>query len=1176
MPRLTDFLRGYGPFEQALRQGAAPFVGPAPSVGPAAPLEPAASREAAASLEVVVPSFAHAYLIAGFLQHEPWDRSATLIVAPNQDAAADLEHELGLYCPDRPVVYLPPRGVWYGSEGEVKPRVAGRRARAVAALDRTVIAERGAPVVVVEATTLMEGVVAPIGPPLTVAAGTQIDFEGLTRRLVELGYVRVDQVEDAGDFSVRGGIIDVFPATARYPVRIEFWGDEVESLRSFSVYSQRSLGPLETVRLYAAAEGALTKPVSVVSLLPKGARVFLTDPARARARVEAFHSDMTDVLGETAGDRSYAAWPEVETALAVFPTVTLGTLGLTAGDLPLARPLARPLAQPLTRPSTEASTERSTQPGARPPTEPLTQPPARPPTAPPRQSPAQPPVVIRATSGELPVTNLPEAEEAIRRLVDDGYRVVIAFEQRAEAERAGYVFRRISGSMATADDVGRGPGVSFLPVPHRRHFVVPDIKLALLTDSLIFPRRHKAVGERRPLAGLELSSFRDLRKGDFVVHEDHGVGRFEGISTKTVAGVTRDYLDLAYRDTDMLYVPHDQIAKVMRYVGAGGASPALSKLGGKAWEHVKSRVRKAARQVAGELLHLYAVRQATTGHRFSEDGEWQVRFEKAFPYDETEDQQRAIDSVKDDMESGQPMDRLLCGDVGYGKTEVALRAAFKASLDSKQTMVLVPTTILAQQHYGTFRERFADFPVKVEMLSRFRSASEQKRILKDFAEGSVDILIGTHRLLSQDIGPKDLGLVIVDEEQRFGVGQKEALRRLKVRVDVLTLSATPIPRTLQMSLSGVRDITVIETPPRDRHPIQTYVGLYDEGMVARAIEREIDRGGQVYYLHNRVETIDRVAARLRASMPRVRFAVAHGQMPEQELERVMLEFLRGDSDVLVTTTIIESGLDIPNANTLIVERADLLGLAQLYQIRGRIGRSARVAHAFLFHPDEAVLTGEAVARLSTLADYTELGSGFKIAMRDLEIRGAGELLGEEQSGHIAAVGFEMYLSMLQEAAAELQGRDVGSEKMPRAEIGIDAHVPASFIGYEAARVDLHRRIASATGLDELAELRMELADRFGEIPEPVDNLIFLGEVRATLQGLGADALSVRQSRLVVTGLTLPPGSREQLRSRDRRYVYASVQSHLSLSLRGDERGLRRAVREVLDDILALLGGEGTL
>jgi transcription-repair coupling factor (superfamily II helicase) len=1121
MPRLTEFLRGYEPFE---------------------------AISTAAAGEAAVPTFAHAYVTAALLDRSPWRDGPVLVVAATQETAAELEHELGLYCPGRTVAYLPPRGVWYGSEGEVKPRVAGRRARAVAALLETPEPGRGGPLVVVEATTLMEGVVTPAGSAVTVEAAARCEFEALVRRLAGLGYTRVDQVEDAGDFSVRGGIIDVFPSTEPYPVRIEFWGDDVESLRRFSPYSQRSLATLERVVLHAAAEEEGAGPSGIVDLLGDGAHVVRLDPVRSAARVEAFQSDLADVLGGAAAPAAggaadgqgtacaaagrgavaeadaalagaYTPWPEVLAGLSRVPTLSLSSPGLAAAD-----------------------------------------------TVGP---------VIRATSGEMPVTNLPEAEEAIRRLATNGYRVVIAFEQRAEAERAGYVLPRVTGTLVAGGEIAPGPGVSFLPVPHRGHFVIPELKLALLTDSLVFPRRHKAAAGRRPPSGLELSSFRDLRKGDFVVHEDHGVGCFEGISTKTVAGVTRDYLDLAFRDLDKLYVPHDQIAKVMRYVGAGGAAPALSKLGGKAWEHVKSRARKAAREVAGELLHLYAMRQATKGHQFAEDGEWQVRFEKAFPYEETEDQQRAIDAVKDDMESSQPMDRLLCGDVGYGKTEVALRAAFKATLDSKQVMVLVPTTILAQQHYGTFRERFADFPVKVEMISRFRSAAEQKRILEEFAAGRVDVLIGTHRLLSQDVKPKDLGLVIVDEEQRFGVTQKEALRRLKVRVDVLTLTATPIPRTLQMSLSGVRDVTIIETPPRDRHPIQTYVGLHDEGMVTRAIQREIARGGQVFYLHNRVETIDKSAERLRALMPEARFAVAHGQMPEQELEQVMLEFLRGDADVLVTTTIIESGLDIPNANTLIVDRADLLGLAQLYQIRGRIGRSARVAHAFLFHPDEAVLTEEALARLTTLADYTELGSGFKIAMRDLEIRGAGELLGEEQSGQIAAVGFEMYLAMLHEATAQLQGQGPVVAKVPRVDVGLDAHVPAGFIGYEAARVDLHRRIASAASAQELVDLRAELSDRFGDIPEPVDNLIFLGETRVRLQEWDADSLSVRQSRLTITGLTLPPESRERLRSRDRRYVYAPVQGQLTLGLRGDERGLREAVGQVLDDILALFEGEAT-
>lgn len=1141
----------------------------------------ALARGRAGGVEVFSPSFAHSLLVAGFLEQNPWLSSCVLVVAPDQDTAGELEHELALYCPRRPVAYLPPRGVWFGSEGEVKPPVAGRRARALAQLEAGQDAGGSAPVLVVEASTLLEGVVPPLGRPLIVTPGRQLGFDGLVRDLVGLGYTRVDQVEEPAEFSVRGGIIDVFPATERAPVRIEFWGDDVESLRSFSVYSQRSLGPVASLRIYAAGEDLAARPVPLLSLMPEDARVILIDPVRARARAEAFESDLVDLLGgngapdgqevpaaegwraapadsrraalapadagpaaATPADGiaeephnlrgthawadAYSRWSDVTERLALLPVVTVGT----------------------SRAGGEETGEGLQEEGAR--------------------------LVIRATSGELPVTNLPEAEAAIQRLVDDGYRVVIAFEHRAEAERAGHVLRRVRGSLAEGDDVADGPGVTFLPRPHRRHFMLPEIKLALLTEALIFPRRHKAVAAKRPLAGVELSSFRDLRKGDYVVHEDHGVGRFEGISTKTVAGVTRDYLDLAYKDGDMLYIPHDQISKVMRYVGAGAGAPALSKLGGKSWEHIKNRVRKAAREVAGELLHLYALRQAAKGYRFSEDGEWQTRFEKAFPYEETEDQLRAIDQIKDDMESDHPMDRLLCGDVGYGKTEVALRAAFKATLDGKQVMVLVPTTILAQQHYGTFRERFAEFPVKVEMISRFRSAKEQRAILKDFSAGAIDVLIGTHRLLSSDVRPKDLGLVIVDEEQRFGVAQKEALRRLKVKVDVLTLSATPIPRTLQMSLSGVRDISVIETPPRDRHPIQTYVGVYDEGMAIRAIAREIDRGGQVYYLHNRVETIDKAAQRLRELMPNVRFAVAHGQMPEQELERIMLDFLRGDAEVLVTTTIIESGLDIPNANTLIVERADLLGLSQLYQIRGRIGRSSRVAHAFLFHPDEAALTEEAVARLSTLADYTELGSGFKIAMRDLEIRGAGELLGEEQSGHIAAVGFEMYLSMLQEATAELQGEPPKTEAVARVEIPIDAHVPASFIGYEAARVDLHRRIALAGTLEELSDLREELRDRFGEVPEPVDNLIFLGEVRVNLERLGADLLFVRQQRLAISGLELPPGSREKLRSKDRRYVYAPLTGQLTLGFKGETKGVREVVQQVLDDILGLAVGEPVL
>ena len=1100
MPRLTDFLQGYPPFER-LADEASSLV-----------RVPVAGVKGGDAGAFGVPAFAQAFVVAGLLKRSPWRESVVLLVVPSPESASDLEHDLEWYLPGRSVTFLPARGVWYGSEAAVQPRVAGRRARAVEAL----VSPGVGSVVLVEAATLMEGVVRPHVSPLVLAKGARCEFEGLSRSLVDMGYTRVEQVEDAGDFAVRGGIVDVFPSTEAHPVRIEFWGDEIESLRSFSVYSQRSLGPLEEVVLHPSAEEAEGGLVPVLSLLPDRATVLRVDERLAAARVESFQNDLADVRGDGGVGDGYCAWSEVQEQLARRPVVDISSFGLTAGDEDRAS--------------------------------------------------------IRASSGRLAVTDLREAEDAVRRLVRQDYRVIVAFEHRAEAERAVYAARGLGGKVVGEADLSDTAGVSFVALPLRGHFVLPDLRLAVLPDSLIFPRRKKGV-RQRPSVGAALSSFRDLRKGDYVVHEDHGIGRFEGLSTKTVAGVTRDYIDLAFRGKDMLYVPHDQIDKVMRYVGAGGAEPGLSKLGGTAWENLKSRVRKAARQVAGELLQLYALRQASAGYRFGEDGEWQSRFEQTFPYEETEDQLRAVDVIKDDMESERPMDRLLCGDVGYGKTEVALRAAFKATADGKQVMVLVPTTILAQQHYGTFRERFSEFPVKVEMISRFRTASEQKRILADLAAGTIDVVVGTHRLLSDDVRPKDLGLVIVDEEQRFGVSQKEALRRMKVKVDVLTLTATPIPRTLQMSLSGVRDVSIIETPPRDRHPIQTYVGVYDEGMVTRAIGREVDRGGQVFYLHNRVETIGRTVEHLRTLMPETRFAVAHGQMPEQELERVMLRFLQGESDVLVTTTIIESGLDIPNANTLIVERAELLGLAQLYQIRGRIGRSARVAHAFLFHPEDAALTEEAAARLSTLADYTELGSGFKIAMRDLEIRGAGELLGEEQSGHIAAVGFEMYLSMLEQVTTELRGEGTTVEKIPRVDIGIDAHVPTTFIGYEAARVDLHRRIASARKLEELAELRAELADRFGEIPEPVDNLVFLGEVRVRLQELGVDGIGVRPERVTVTGLALPSGSRERLRERDRRYVYAPLQGRLTLGTRGDDRGARETVEGLLSDILALFEGE---
>nr|MDQ6811700.1 transcription-repair coupling factor [Actinomycetota bacterium] len=680
----------------------------------------------------------------------------------------------------------------------------------------------------------------------------------------------------------------------------------------------------------------------------------------------------------------------------------------------------------------------------------------------------------------------------------------------------------------------------------------PQLRLAVLPEHRLLRRRRVeradglgaiSHGGRAGARRGALRSFSELRAGDIVVHEDHGVARFAGFETRTVAGVTRDYLYLEYQGDDRVFVPTDQLAKISRYVGAGGEHPPLSKLGGTRWETMKARARHAAQQLSGELLSLYAERRRRRGHAFQADSDWQREFEERFPFIETPDQGEAIDLVKADMEAPRPMDRLICGDVGYGKTEVALRAAFKAANESKQVLMLVPTTILALQHYGTFAERLADYPITLEHVSRFRSAAEQKAAVKGFADGRVDILIGTHRVLSRDVRAKDLGLLIIDEEQRFGVKQKELLRQLKLKVDVISMSATPIPRTLQMSLAGLRDISVIETPPEGRRPVKTYVGEYEEELVRRAIVREHEREGQAFFLHNRVESIQETAERLRALCPGVRFAVAHGQMGEGELESVMIDYLRGGADVLVCTSIIESGIDIPQANTLIVEHADTFGLAQLYQIRGRVGRSRERAYAYLLYDSAQALTAEAAQRLSALSDYTELGSGFKIAMRDLEIRGAGNLLGDEQSGHVAALGFELYMQMLDEAvldglrsaaergdesAAGAGELEDGPEPV-RLDVNVDAYVPADYIPYEQAKIEVHRRVAGALEVADLERLREELEDRFGALPGPLENLLALQRARIKFGQAGAQTVSFRGDRLAVVPIQLDSARAKRLR-----------------------------------------------
>jgi len=695
----------------------------------------------------------------------------------------------------------------------------------------------------------------------------------------------------------------------------------------------------------------------------------------------------------------------------------------------------------------------------------------------------------------------------------------------------------------------------------------------VIPEHRLIHRRKASTRPTRRGRGL-LRSFTDLRTGDHVVHEDHGVARFAGFDTKTVGGVTRDYLNLEFQGNDKVFMPVDQLAKISRYVGADGNAPTLSKLGGTRWEKLKARARKAAQELAGELLNLYAERKRRRGYAFEPDSDWLREFEAAFPYRETPDQREAIEAVKADMESERPMDRLICGDVGYGKTEVALRAAFKAAENGKQVLMLVPTTILAQQHFGTFRERLADTALNVEMVSRLRRPAEVKRIVGEFGEGKVDILIGTHRLLSRDVRGKDLGLLIVDEEQRFGVKQKELLRQLKQRVDVLSLSATPIPRTLQMSLAGLRDISVIETPPEGRRPVRTYVGPYDEDLVGRAIRREVERGGQAFFLHNRVDSLHDVAEGLRSLCPDVRFAEAHGRMDELELEATMLAFVRGEYDCLVSTTIIESGIDIPSANTLIVERADQLGLAQAYQIRGRVGRSRDRAYAYMLYPSPETLTAEAAARLATLSDNTELGSGFRVAMRDLEIRGAGNLLGDEQSGHVAAVGFELYCQMLEDATEALrqgieEGEGLGPEREPvRVELELDAYVPTEYIPFEAAKIDVHRRIAAARERAELRALRDELSDRFGPVPEPVSNLIELQRARIELGAAGVRNVEFRAGRLRASPIELDSEQATSLGERVPDLIYQWRERTVAIPVPDDAAARLGALLALADGLAA--------
>ena len=882
-----------------------------------------------------------------------------------------------------------------------------------------------------------------------------VDLEELSKKLVWLGYERVPQVERSGQFAVRGGILDIYSLTEENPWRIEMWGDEVDSIRSFDAYSQRSIENLETITIYPAAERLGEEGmVSFADYFPvEKTLLILDEPNRMLEKGQ----EVEDEFRQSQKNR------------------------LEKGN--------RPLADNLLFEISKLCGKLNRYHGA----------------ALCMMEPAKKFWKVQERF-ELTVKSVSSYNNSFELLVKDlrqwkksGYRVALLSGSRTRAKRLAQDLMNEGLSSFYSEDYSRPiqPGEIMVVYGHaHRGFEYPLIKFVLITESDIFGKEQKKRKKKKQYSGQKIQDFAELTVGDYVVHENHGLGIYRGIEKVEVDKVVKDYIKIEYRDGSNLYILATQLDALQKYAGQEAKTPRLNKLGTQEWNRTKTRVKGAVKDIARDLVKLYATRQEKEGFVYGTDTVWQKEFEEMFPYEETEDQIQAIEDTKRDMESTKIMDRLICGDVGYGKTEIALRAAFKAIQEGKQVVYLVPTTILAQQHYNTFVQRMKEFPVRVELLCRFRTPAEQRKTLEGLKKGWVDVVIGTHRVLSKDVEYKNLGLLIIDEEQRFGVTHKEKIKKLKNNVDVLTLTATPIPRTLHMSLIGIRDMSVLEEPPMDRMPIQTYVMEYDEETVREAVQRELKRGGQVYYVYNRVNDIAEVASRLSQLLPDVQVGFAHGQMSERELEKVMYEFINGELDVLVSTTIIETGLDISNVNTMIIHDSDRYGLSQLYQLRGRIGRSNRTAYAFLMYRKNSILKETAEKRLSAIREFTDLGSGFKIAMRDLELRGAGNLLGAQQHGHMQAVGYDLYCKMLNEAVKEAKGITVMEDFETTIDLSMDAFIPNSYIANEFQKLDIYKRIAGIENQEEYEDMLEELLDRFGEPPKAVMNLLAIATLKA--------------------------------------------------------------------------------
>ena len=1070
------------------------------------------------------------------------ERAAPLLVlTPRTSDAEAVADALGAFLGEQRVALFPPWETLPHERLSPQPSTVGRRLAVLDRLARPDAHDHPLLAVVAPVRAALQPMDPALGTraPLTVDRHLKLGFDGLVDTLVELGYSRIGQVSARGELAVRGGIVDVFPAAADHAVRIEFWGDDVESIRTFSVGDQRSIEPVEQVLIDPARE------------------LVLDDAMRERAAGQArLMPSLAGSLERLAEGIAFEGAESLVTLLhprpALLPDFFPDTSGVALVDPMLLNERAakvREEAQVLVDVAWKLPDGNSLfdEGGFASVVEVLAR--------------------VRGPRTDLPafgVDRLPGLPwdtfkgdvEAIavrcRKLLDEGYRVVLTTAGPGPSKRLRDILAEHTVAASVAEAIApTAPGhrVEIAASPLRNGFLADELGLAVMGEWDLFgPRRTGRAGRRMGARKSAADAVLDLSPGDAVVHRTHGLGIFRGMVTRELRGpsnepVTRDYVQVEYANGDMLYVPSDQVDAIARY--QGGETPAPMRLGGAQWERAKSRVRSSVRDIAAELIRLYAARMHAPGNAFSPDGMMQRELEDAFPHVETDDQITVVDEIKRDLEAPVPMDRVLAGDVGFGKTEVAVRAAAKVMFDGSQVAVLVPTTILAQQHFETFKERFAGFPVEIRMLSRFVTDAERRDTLDGVAAGTVDLVVGTHALLGRAVTWKDLGLVVIDEEQRFGVSQKERLKQLRTSVDVLSMSATPIPRTLEMAVSGIRDLSVIETPPEDRQPVLTMVQEYDEGQIALAIRREMLRDGQVFYVHNQVDTINSVGEHLQELVPGARIGVAHGQMDERSLEQVMVRFWEREIDVLLCTTIIESGLDIPNANTLIIERADLLGLSQLHQLRGRVGRSSERGYAYFLYPAGASITEPAYERLQTIAEHARLGSGLAIAMRDLELRGAGNVVGAEQSGQVAAVGFEMYTQLLKEEVADLTGERIEAEVDITLELPVDAHLPKDYVEDEHVRLELYKRIAAIRDAKGVKRIEAELGDRFGPIPGPARALLTLAALKAALRRWNITEVVVtpgtgtRPAQLRVSEVHLSDAQQVHLERVHRHHTYKS-------------------------------------